>query len=556
MYTVADYLLDIVKALGADEVFGVPGDYNLNFLDHITSRKDLRWLGNANELNAAYMADGYARKKGFAAFVTTFGVGELSALNGFAGSKAEHVPVLEIVGTPLTPVQKASAPIHHTFGDGNFKKFEAAHQALGFHTAHLTHENAVEEINKLIKTMIETRQPAYLTIPMDVAEIQINQEIKNEIPALIKEPMEKTNSMLIELIMEQLNKAKSPIIFIGHELARFKLENFVEKFIVNNNLPFTNNGFSKGVVSESLPQFIGTYNGAFSKPMTKEIIDQADLILLLGVQLTDLVTGNFTQSFNDTKTIALNADHMRFFGKTENAQQPYHFASTIQALSEETISTSIKTGTAFSKMINQPNGTDNKLTQDFYDTAVAAFIQPEEVLFAEQGTSFLGLTMNELPNKARYNAQPLWGSIGYTFPAMLGSQVADPTSRNILSIGEGSLQMTIQEFGFAFRENLHPIILLIENSGYTIERFIHGMDESYNDVAQLDYGKIPQLFGAKKSDYLLRYVTTENELLEAFSQARENTDKLILIRIELAEKDAPKPLRDMVKAAEAAAKVN
>ena len=80
--------------MGANDIFGVPGDYNLQFLDHITHRDDLTWKGNANELNASYMADGYAREKGFATFVTTFGVGELSAINGLSGSIAEHVPVL------------------------------------------------------------------------------------------------------------------------------------------------------------------------------------------------------------------------------------------------------------------------------------------------------------------------------------------------------------------------------------------------------------------------------------------------------------------------------
>ena len=97
MYTVGDYLLDRLHELGIEEIFGVPGDYNLQFLDQIISRKDMKWVGNANELNASYMADGYARTKKAAAFLTTFGVGELSAVNGLAGSYAENLPVVEIV---------------------------------------------------------------------------------------------------------------------------------------------------------------------------------------------------------------------------------------------------------------------------------------------------------------------------------------------------------------------------------------------------------------------------------------------------------------------------
>ena len=92
--SVSRYLLDRIAAAGVRHVFGLPGDYNLTFLDEIEAHPGLRWVGNANELNAAYMADGYARVNGLGVVVTTYGVGELSAMNGIAGSYAENVPVL------------------------------------------------------------------------------------------------------------------------------------------------------------------------------------------------------------------------------------------------------------------------------------------------------------------------------------------------------------------------------------------------------------------------------------------------------------------------------
>ena len=87
-YTVGDYLISRLTEIGIAHVFGVPGDYNLAFLDHIVSSPELAWVGNANELNAAYAADGYARVTGAGALLTTYGVGELSAINGLAGSYA------------------------------------------------------------------------------------------------------------------------------------------------------------------------------------------------------------------------------------------------------------------------------------------------------------------------------------------------------------------------------------------------------------------------------------------------------------------------------------
>src|SRR5262249_59219449 len=85
IYTVGDYLLDRLAELGVSEIFGVPGDYNLEFLDHIIAHPTIRWVGSANELNAGYAADGYGRLRGMSAVGTTFGVVSLPATTDIAG---------------------------------------------------------------------------------------------------------------------------------------------------------------------------------------------------------------------------------------------------------------------------------------------------------------------------------------------------------------------------------------------------------------------------------------------------------------------------------------
>src|SRR3989339_569211 len=85
--TVAEYLLTRLKEIGVDHLFGVPGDFVLGFFNQVL-KSDLKYVGTCNELNAAYAADGYARIRGIGAFATTYGVGELSAINGVAGGVA------------------------------------------------------------------------------------------------------------------------------------------------------------------------------------------------------------------------------------------------------------------------------------------------------------------------------------------------------------------------------------------------------------------------------------------------------------------------------------
>ena len=543
MYTVGDYLLDVVHALGTDKVFGVPGDYNLQFLDHITARNDMKWIGDANELNAAYLTDGYARKNGFGALVTTFGVGELSALNGLAGAMSEHVPVLEIVGSPRTNVQKDQQLVHHTFGDGEFLKFEEAHKALGFDVYHLTKDNAIDQIDAMARTLVATKKPAYVVLPLDLGDVSVNPFLKDKIADLVQPVRQDVSTSLLAEIGKYLSQATHPLVLVGHEVARFGLENEVQKLITDHDLAFVDNGLSKGTLSEDLPQFAGTYNGELSPDTTKKVVDQADLVLLLGAKITDSVSGSFTQSFTDDQIIAVNANVTSVFGRKTRID----FRSLIEELAKVNFTTAARPLFKTIQPRTLPAASDRLLTQEFYDQAVEASLQPGQTLLAEQGTSYFGLTTQPLPKDAKFIGQPLWGSIGYTFPATLGSQIADPQSRNVLSIGEGSLQMTLQEFGLAFRENLHPLILLIENDGYTVERYIHGMDQSYNNVPAFDYDQVPQFFGASADQAVVLNARTENELLTTLKKAQEMTDKLVLVRVHMAQKDAPEVLEKMVK---------
>jgi indolepyruvate decarboxylase len=116
--TVGDFLLRRIREAGIGHAFGVPGDYNLELLQLMEDSGTLTWMGACNELNASYAADGYARLNGMAALIVTNAVGALSAINGIAGSYAEHVPVICVCGSiPYRSMQRGLG-MHHTMADG------------------------------------------------------------------------------------------------------------------------------------------------------------------------------------------------------------------------------------------------------------------------------------------------------------------------------------------------------------------------------------------------------------------------------------------------------
>jgi len=100
--SVADYIVERLAAEGIDRCFGVAGDYVFPICNAVDGSAKVKWIGCSNELNASYAADGYARIRGAAMLATTYGVGELSAINGVMGAKSERSLVFHVVGMPTT----------------------------------------------------------------------------------------------------------------------------------------------------------------------------------------------------------------------------------------------------------------------------------------------------------------------------------------------------------------------------------------------------------------------------------------------------------------------
>ena len=121
--TIAEYVVERLSKLGITDCFGVPGDFAFPLNDAIADHPSVNWLGTSNELNASYAADGYARIRGCSMLSTTYAVGELSALCGVMGAKAERAAIFHVVGMPSMRYQHLRKILHHTLGDGVFQNF-------------------------------------------------------------------------------------------------------------------------------------------------------------------------------------------------------------------------------------------------------------------------------------------------------------------------------------------------------------------------------------------------------------------------------------------------
>ncbi|EEH9716893.1 alpha-keto acid decarboxylase family protein [Salmonella enterica subsp. enterica] len=542
-YTVADYLLDRLAGCGIGHLFGVPGDYNLQFLDHVIDHPTLRWVGCANELNAAYAADGYARMSGAGALLTTFGVGELSAINGIAGSYAEYVPVLHIVGAPCSAAQQRGELMHHTLGDGDFRHFYRMSQAISVASAILDEQNACFEIDRVLGEMLAARRPGYIMLPADVAK-------KTAIPPTqalalpVHEAQSGVETAFRYHAHQCLMNSRRIALLADFLAGRFGLRPLLQRWMAETPIAHATLLMGKGLFDEQHPNFVGTYSAGASSKEVRQAIEDADRVICVGTRFVDTLTAGFTQQLPTERTLEIQPYASRI-GETWFNLPMAQAVSTLRELCLECAFAPPPTRSA-----GQPVRIDKgELTQESFWQTLQQYLKPGDIILVDQGTAAFGAAALSLPDGAEVVVQPLWGSIGYSLPAAFGAQTACPDRRVILIIGDGAAQLTIQEMGSMLRDGQAPVILLLNNDGYTVERAIHGAAQRYNDIASWNWTQIPPALNAAQQAECWR-VTQAIQLAEVLERLAR-PQRLSFIEVMLPKADLPELLRTVTRALEA-----
>ncbi|WP_027722014.1 alpha-keto acid decarboxylase family protein [Maridesulfovibrio zosterae] len=512
--TVILHLLERLKEIGIKDIFGVPGDYAFPVNDAICNDSDLKWIGCCNELNAAYAADGYARIKGKSALCTTYGVGELSAINGIAGSYAENLPVFHIVGMPKCSLLRNGNLIHHSLGNGEFDLFHKMVQPVVCASTILTPENTVGEVERIINAALTRKQPVYIAIPADYALMELGCTRPHKQISLQSD--KDTLQTVQKLILEKLNSVKTATVMVGALIGRYELHEPMRSFIEKSGLPFTSMFMAKGTLSETHPNFIGVYNGGILDKDVQEVVETSDLVISFGAIRSDINTGANTVTIDPQKEIKIHPDRVCI------GHAVYHnvqLEDVLMGLCERVQNLGIKVPIG-PQGLGEPVGVqDAEITPNSLYPRIENFIAEGDIIMAETGTASMGLVNAKLPDKAVFFNQTLWGSIGWATPASFGAAMAAPERRVLLITGEGSHQMTVQEISQFARHGLKPVIICLNNDGYLIERmlcedpFIY-----YNDLAQWNYSRLPDALGM--TGWFSAKVMNNAELDDALAKAK------------------------------------
>ena len=285
-------------------------------------------------------------------------------------------------------------------------------------------------------------------------------------------------------------------------------------------------------------------------------MEQSDLVLNLGALNCDFNTTGFTYRISQLSSIDFHSD---FVSLGYAKYGGLHMRGVIKALTSQLEPTKLHIA-SFSRaetrtvpkelMANFPA---HAITQEYLWPRLSSWLEPNDILLTETGTSYLGVWDTKFPPNVTAISQPLWGSIGYTLPAAQGAATAAKEmdgQRVILFEGDGSFQLTAQSIGTMIAKKLDLVIFLINNSGYTIERWVHGMEASYNDIPNWRYADVPRAFGGSDETAQSYIVDTRDELEKVLANLSFQAGKGIhFVEMRMPQEDAPQTLKMVCTAA-------
>lgn len=524
--TIGNYLLKRLYEAGVNHIFGVPGDYILSFYDQMV-KSPVQHIGTTREDTAAFAADGYARCRGLGALAVTYGVGALNTVNAVAGAYAESSPVVVISGAPGIVEQKEDPLLHHRFGPFNFQR--EIFDRITCATAVLNDRViAFRQIDYAIAAAKQFCKPVYIEIPRDLVMAE-----GYPMPAVALEEITSTETTLSEAVaesLEMLSTSVSPMILAGVELHRRGLQQNLVELIERAGLPVAATLTGKSVIAERHPAYLGIYEGAMGSENARYMVEQSDLLLMLGVTLNDVDTGIYTARLDPRHMIRASQNEVII----SNHRYPHvTLGDFIKALAASVNARKDK----FSTTIKDPEAsgfpeTNRPMTITRLIGRLNQSLSPDMIVVSDVGDCLFAAIDLRVHEQSEFLASAFYTSMGFAVPAALGAQIARPDHRALILVGDGAFQMTGTELSTHARLGLAPIVVVFNNCGYSTERGI--LEGPFNDISSWRFDRLGEIFGPMEG-----YDAPTEDLFEAaLNKALNNRTLPSIINVHLSAGDA------------------
>lgn len=535
--TIGRYLIDRLQDLGVGHVFGVPGDYVLGF-NKMLEDSPLDFINTCDEQGAGFAADAYARFNGLGVVCITYTVGGLKVANTTAQAYAEKSPVVVISGAPGMGERTRNPLLHHKVRDFDtqLKVFE---QLTVASTVIDNPQTAAREIDRVLQAAVQQKRPVYIELPRDMVGKPISLTASHD-PQPAPEADEVVLREAIADAAARINAAERPAILAGVEIQRYGLQDELLALVEQTGMPVAATILSKSVVREDHRLYLGVYEGAMGRQAVTDYIEGSDCLIMLGVFLSDVNLGIFTDHIDRSRVINATSERVgiryhAYDGVTLGDFLPGLTAAGLRPRDPGDIPHPPTPPACFPVP-------DKPLTVKYLFERLNQFLDDSTAVIADPGDAmFAGIDMT-IHCASEFSSPAYYTSLGYAVPAAMGVQLARPDLRPLVLVGDGAFQMTGMELSTVARFGLTPIVVVLNNNGYGTERPM--IDGRFNDVLNWRYSRLPEILGAGRG----YDVSTEDELETALESARAYTGGFSILDVHLDPDDRSEALHRLTAA--------
>ena len=527
--SIGQYLIGRLEDYGIRDVFGIPGDYVLEFYTQLEQSR-INVVGTTREDCAGFAADAYARVNGMGAVCVTYCVGGLSVCNSIAGAYAEKSPVVVISGSPGLSERTKDPLLHHKVR--HFRTQLEVFEKLCVAGTELSDPAiAFREIDRVLDTVARFRRPGYIELPRDMVNV-VPQTGYVYHPASLQSDSQAMTEAADEA-MALVSDSQKPIIIAGVEIHRFGLQDQLLKLAERSSIPIAATLLGKSVIRETHPLYVGIYEGAMGRSEVTQFVEESDCVILLGTFMTDINLGIYTANLDPSKCIYATSEQLRI--------RHHHFHDVllgdfVDQLTVRRPTPTIREIPAFVTASNQEKyrlRKDAPITLSRLIQRLNEQLEENTIVIADIGDSLFAATDLDVRGRTEFLSPAYYTSMGFSVPAALGAQIARPKDRIVVICGDGAFQMTGMELSTIVRYNLSPIIVVLDNGGYGTERMLHDGEWKFNDIHRWNYSKLPMVLGGG-TGYEVR---TEGEWNAALRKAWDDTSGMSLIQVDLSIDD-------------------
>ena len=567
----SDYVANFLVEQGVKHTFGITGGAIVHVLDSISKNPNITHICTEHEQAAAMAADAYSRITGnLGVGITTSGPGATNLITGVCCSYFDSIPALFITGqVPTSQLKKNSKSRQIGFQETDIVSL---FKSITKYCVLIEDPKKIKyELEKAVHiAKIGRPGPVLIDLPDDLQRAEINpSELENYIP----EKEEKDFSKLREWVdktIDLIKNSERPVIIFGNGIKLAQCEERAKNFIENLKFPVALTWATKDMFPYNHSLVIEGF-GVSSGRAGNFSIQNSDLIIAIGARLNTLKTGNNLSSFaREAKKVIVDIDSSELEkyelkGMKTDLLINSDVKDFFDIINEKIDRIEKKDILKWTEKINEWKRKYPPCPQEYFFQkekvnpyvfmdALSKETKEGDIIITDAGAN---LTWTMQGYRVRKN-QKLFSAfnhspMGYSLPASIGANFA-AKKPIICIIGDGGLQMNIQELATVKYHNLPIKIFLFNNHGYGIiqqtqdtwlnSNYVASNSES--GVAFPDFIKISESYGIPTLS-----IKNHNELKEGIKKTLDYNKGPILCNVEIeqhhkiAPKSAPgKPIED------------